>query len=59
MEKVYPRYMNLIQAREYLNVGSHNTLKKFIDDGLKVSTIGGTKRVDKVDADKFMADHKQ
>lgn len=54
-----PRYMNLGQACIYLNIKSRNTLKKYINNGLRVSVIAGSKRIDKVDADSFMQSHKQ
>lgn len=53
-----PRYMNLGQACQYFNVKSRNTLKKYINAGLKVVMVNGTKRIDQVDADKFMEAHK-
>lgn len=55
---VIQRYMNLGQACEYLNV-TRGTLNNYIADGLKVTVVGGTKRVDRVDADIFMERHKQ
>lgn len=48
------RYMTLGQAKDYLNIGSYNTLYKLIEAGLKVSVIGGVKRIDRSEADKFM-----
>ncbi len=54
-----PRYMSFLQTLTYLNIKSRNTLNKYIANGLKVTIVGGTKRIDKMDADKFMADHKQ
>lgn len=53
-----PRYMNLGQACKYLNVKSYNTLYKYIKQGLRVVIINGTKRIDQLDADKFMEAHK-
>lgn len=50
--------MNLGQACQYLNVKSRNTLKKYIQQGLHVIIINGTKRIDKQDADKFMENNK-
>jgi len=54
----FPKYMNLGQACQYLNVKSRNTLKKYIQQGLHVIIINGTKRIDKQDADKFMETNK-
>lgn len=56
MKNELPRYMNYKEAMTYLNVGSYNTLYKFIKLGLKVSIIAGTKRIDQQEADKFMAE---
>lgn len=53
-----PRYMKLGQALKYLNIGSYNTLYKYIDQGLKVSIVGGVKRIDQVDCDKFLESKK-
>lgn len=53
------KYMNLGQACKYLNVKSRNTLKKYINQGLPVIIINGTKRIDQTDADKFMQAHKK
>lgn len=52
------KYMNLGEACHYLNIKSRNTLNKYIKQGLPVITINGTKRIDKLDADKFMEAHK-
>lgn len=56
--KDLPRYMKLGQALKYLNIGSYNTLYKYIDQGLKVSIVGGVKRIDQVDCDKFLESKK-
>ncbi|WP_195235893.1 DNA-binding protein [Lactiplantibacillus plantarum] len=59
MKEHLPRYMNLGQACKFFNVKSRNTLKKnFIDKGLPVVIINGTKRIDQLDADKFMEANK-
>ena len=52
--KIMQKYMTYKQAMLYLNIGSYNTLYKFIKLGLKVSIIGGVKRIDQQEADKFM-----
>lgn len=49
-------YMNLGETCKYLQV-SRNTLKKFVAAGLKVSIVGGTKRIRREDADQFMIAH--
>lgn len=55
----YPRYMSIQQALKYLNIKSRNTLNNYIANGLKVTIVGGTKRIDRVDADIFMEQHKR
>ena len=53
------RYLTISQAMHYFNIKSRNTLKKnFIAKGLPIVIINGTKRIDQVDADKFMEAHK-
>lgn len=54
----FPRFMNMGQAQKFLNVGSANTLYKWIDQGLKVIVIDGTKRIDQKDALDFLEKHK-
>lgn len=54
--RVKSRYLTYKQAMNYMNIGSYNTLYKFIKQGLKVSIIGGVKRIDQQEADKFMAE---
>lgn len=56
MNEKLPRYMNYGETMKYLNIGSYNTLYKFIKSGLKVTIIAGTKRIDQQEADKFMAE---
>lgn len=59
MQKELPRYMTYKQAMECLNIKSYNTLYKYIkQQGLPVIIINGTKRIDQIDADKFMQAHK-
>ena len=53
------RYMSLKQACTYLGIKSPNTLHKYISSGLPVINVDGSKRIDKLDADNFMAAHKQ
>ena len=54
-----PRYMSIKQTLVYFNIKSRNTLKKnYIAKGLPVVIINGTKRIDQLDADKFMEAHK-
>ncbi|MCT3263094.1 helix-turn-helix domain-containing protein [Lactiplantibacillus plantarum] len=58
MRKELPRYMTYKQAMDCLNIKSYNTLYKYIKQGLRVVAINGTKRIDQLDADKFMEAHK-
>lgn len=58
MQKEQSRYMTYKEAMQWLNIKSYNTLYKYIKQGLPVVTICGTKRIDQVDADKFMEAHK-
>ncbi|PKX51325.1 DNA-binding protein [Lactiplantibacillus plantarum] len=58
MKKELPRYMTSKQAMDCLNIKSYNTLYKYIKQGLRVVAINGTKRIDQLDADKFMEAHK-
>lgn len=58
MQKELPRYMTYKQAMQLLNIKSYNTLYKYIKQGLRVVIISGTKRIDQLDADKFMEAHK-
>ncbi|KZT85557.1 prophage Lp3 protein 4 [Lactiplantibacillus plantarum] len=51
--------MSIKQTLVYFNIKSRNTLKKnYIAKGLPVVIINGTKRIDQLDADKFMEAHK-
>jgi len=52
------RYMKFSEAMKYLNLKSYQSLHKIIDDGLRVVSVGDTKRIPQRDADKFMEDHK-
>lgn len=55
--KEFPQYMNYRETLKYLNVGSYNTLYKFIAEGLKVTVVGSVKRINRRDADMFMQEH--
>ncbi|USS87728.1 DNA-binding protein [Fructilactobacillus hinvesii] len=56
-ENQLPEYMNYYQTCQFLNIGSYNLLYKFIAKGLKVTVVGGSKRISKTDARKFMEDN--
>lgn len=49
-------YMNKKEACEYIGV-SFNTLKKFIDQGLRVVEVAGIEMIRKVDVDEFFENH--
>ncbi|MCK1975704.1 helix-turn-helix domain-containing protein [Jeotgalicoccus huakuii] len=49
-------YMNKKEACEYVGV-SFNTLKKFIDEGLRVVEVAGIEMIRKVDIDDFFENH--
>lgn len=49
-------YMNKKEACEYIGV-SFNTLKKFIDEGLRVVEVAGIEMIRKVDVDEFFEKH--
>lgn len=50
----YPKYLNLASAMEYMGVKSYTTMQKLIANGLPVVIVGGLKRIDRDDLDKFM-----
>ncbi|MGX4645682.1 helix-turn-helix domain-containing protein [Holzapfeliella sp. JNUCC 80] len=51
------KYLTYKQAMAHMNIKSHSTLYKFIDQGLKVVSIGGIKRISQDDIDDFMQKH--
>ncbi|WEV57834.1 DNA-binding protein [Ligilactobacillus acidipiscis] len=58
MRDEFPRFMKMGQAQKFFNIGSSNTLYKWIAQGLKVIVIDGTKRIDQKDALDFLEKHK-
>lgn len=58
MNDKFPRFMNMGQAQKFFNLGSPNTLYKWIKQGLKVIVVDGTKRIDQKDALEFLNLHK-
>ena len=50
-------YFNMKEASEYIGC-SYNTLRNFINNGLKIIVIGKTRRISKNDIDEFMQAHK-
>lgn len=51
------KYLNMKEATEYIGC-SYNTLKHFIDNGLKVIVVGSVKRIARDDIDSFFEAHK-
>ncbi len=58
-KKEMPRYMNKKQACQYLNTSFTTLTKKYIPNGLRVIEIDGEEKIDQVDADEFMEEHKK
>lgn len=52
-----PESMNYKQALQWFNIGSYNTLYKFIAQGLPVTQMGNVKRISKTNAQKFWDEH--
>lgn len=50
-----PRFMTFKQALNYFNIKSYHTLYSYIEQGLPVIKIGNGKRIDKQDAEAFIA----
>ncbi|UUV98400.1 helix-turn-helix domain-containing protein [Vagococcus luciliae] len=51
-----PEYMSLGECCQYIGV-SRNTLKKFIDMGLKVFSVDGIQKISKQEVRKFIENH--
>ncbi|MCG0662337.1 helix-turn-helix domain-containing protein [Lactiplantibacillus plantarum] len=58
MQTDLPKQMNYKQALKFFNIGSYNTLYSFIKKGLKVTQIGGVRRIDQDDANESLEAHK-
>lgn len=58
MKTELPKQMNYKQALKFFNIGSYNTLYKYIKQGLKITKIGSVKRIDQEDAQAFLEAHK-
>lgn len=58
MQTDLPKQMNYKQALKFFNIGSYNTLYSFIEKELKVTQIGGVRRIDQDDANEFLEAHK-
>lgn len=57
VRKELPRYMKQNQTCVYMNC-SYNTLQKYKVMGLRTILIEGAEKIDQVDADAFMEEHK-
>ncbi|KRL99769.1 hypothetical protein [Liquorilactobacillus satsumensis] len=57
MQNELPRFMNYSQALKFFNIGSYNTLYKFIEVGLPVVKVGTLKRIDQQAAEEWFAQH--
>ncbi|EJF00204.1 hypothetical protein [Liquorilactobacillus mali] len=53
MKNELPRFMNYGQALKFFNIGSYNTLYKFIEMGLPVVKVGTLKRIDQQVAEEW------
>lgn len=51
-----PEYMSLGECCQYIGI-SRNTLKKFIDMGLKVFAVDGVQKISKSEVKKFVEKH--
>ncbi|ARW21662.1 MULTISPECIES: helix-turn-helix domain-containing protein [Lactobacillaceae] len=49
------QWLTYHQVMEELNIGSMNTVYKMIKDGLKVTSIGRLKRIERKELDKYLA----
>lgn len=56
VQRLPEKWLNLGQAAAYAGV-SRGTLTKFINQGLKVATIGENQRISKDEIDRFLIEH--
>lgn len=54
MIKTNTRYLNYGQSMKYMGIHSYTTLNKMISNGLPIIKIGGVKRIDKEQLDKYL-----
>lgn len=52
-------FMTYKQAMDFLGLKTHNTLYRYIDEGLPVYVVGKSKRIKRSDIIEFMEAHKQ
>lgn len=55
MEYEKQQWLTYHQVMEELHIGSVNTVYKMINDGLKVTSIGRLKRIERKELDKYLA----
>ena len=55
MSKTEIQWLTYQQVMEELHIGSVNTVYKMINDGLKVTSIGRLKRIERKELDKYLA----
>ena len=54
MSKTEIQWLTYQQVMEELHVGSVNTVYKMINDGLKVTSIGRLKRIERKELEKYL-----
>ncbi|AYJ36197.1 MULTISPECIES: helix-turn-helix domain-containing protein [Lactiplantibacillus] len=55
MNSTDTNWLTYQQVMEELHIGSVNTVYKMINDGLKVTSIGRLKRIERKELDKYLA----
>ena len=55
MKSETSNWLTYQQVMEELHIGSVNTVYKMISDGLKVTSIGRLKRIERKELDKYLA----
>ena len=54
MSKTEIQWLTCQQVMEELHIGSVNTVYKMINDGLKVTSIGRLKRIERKELEKYL-----
>ncbi|MCT3224573.1 helix-turn-helix domain-containing protein [Lactiplantibacillus plantarum] len=55
MNRAEAQWLTYQQVMDELHIGSVNTVYKMINDGLKVTSIGRLKRIERKELDKYLA----
>ncbi|EMP44874.1 helix-turn-helix domain-containing protein [Lactiplantibacillus plantarum] len=55
MNRAEVQWLTYQQVMDELHIGSVNTVYKMINDGLKVTSIGRLKRIERKELDKYLA----